>query len=77
MRRMLRIVIIVIEVTFKAKEEEGRGGIDRFAINPSDKEDRNLAHLLPFLPVPLIPMLHQRHSLLTINLYLLLFLILS
>ena len=64
------VVVIVTEVAFKVEEEEGGGGIDRFAIDPIDKAERNIIHLLPFLPIPAVPMLPQCSSLPDLAIYL-------
>ena len=37
--------------------------IDCFIIGPSDEVDLNLVHLLPFLPIPVVPVLSTRRSL--------------
>ena len=66
---MLRVVVIVIELSFEVEKEEGGGGrVDWFTINPSDKSERNLVHLLPLLPIPVVPILPQRCSLPAISL---------
>ena len=60
----MRVVIIYIDVASKVKEEEGGGvRIYFFLIDPNNNLERNISHLLPFLPAPTVLMLHQGHSL--------------
>ena len=57
MRKMTHIVVIVIEIVIKVREEERGDGIDRVVIEPSNKAEKNIVHILLFLPIYVVPTL--------------------
>ena len=56
-------IVIVIKAVFKIKEEEGGCGINLIMIDPSNKEDQNLVHLLLLIPIPNVFTLMTCHHL--------------